>query len=238
MRAGLVLMMSVLLLSCNAEPASREAPPVGAESPSHRDKTASATATATSTTTVAPDDPRPAPFMKAPTLPVPDDAKPVRITLSKGGSLVLPAGTREIKVDDGGERSVTVRDYYINHPLGRGLKIVEYPLGDRACEALIATREAAFEAGYANKDPEFLKLHRFHRGAGCKVAGAACYYSDTSRRTPDEVEKGARLHREAAYLLCKEGVAISIAWKVPDGADVSPEVLDALTSIAGSFTAR
>jgi len=240
MRAGLILLMSMFLLfTCNAEPEpltvapddpSREpatVAPVGPERPSHKGKTASSTS-----------DKRPAPYLKTPTLPIPADAKPVRVDLSKGGSLVLPMGTREIKVNDGGERGVTVRDYYLNHPMGRGLKITEYPLGDRACEALIATREAAFEAGYANEDPEFLKLHRFHRGARCKVARAVCYYSDTSRRTRHEIEKGARFHREAAFLLCKDRVAISIAWKVPDGADVTPAVLDALTTIAGSFTTR
>ncbi len=230
MRAVMILLISILLLSCNGEPET-----TSPNDPSREPATVAPADPSREPATVAPEDPRPAPFMKTPTLPISAEAKPVQVKLSKGGALVLPVGTREIKVIEGNEHDVTVSDYYLNHPMGRGLKIVEYPLGDRACGALIATREAAFEAGYANKDPEFLKRHRFHRGARCNIAQAACYYSDTSRRTQEEVEKGARLHREAAYLLCKGHVAISIAWKIPDGAKVTSEVFDALTAIAGSF---
>ena len=183
--------------------------------------------------------PKPAPYMQTPTLPVSPNAKPLNLTLKMGGSLILPKGTREIRVDDHGDDKPVVRHYYLNHPHGRGLKVTEYPLRGRPCEAMIASREAAFEAGYAKQsDPTPEDLQRFHKGARCELARAACYFSDTSQRTAKELEKGVRLHREAAFLLCKDDVAIAVAWKVPDGAEVDTGIIDALTRIAGTFTTR
>jgi hypothetical protein len=180
-----------------------------------------------------------APYLQTPTLPISPNAKPVELALERGGSLILPKGSREIRVDDNGEGKPVVRHYYLNHPLGRGLKVTEYPLKGRPCEALIASREAAFEAGHGTQGaPAADDLQRFHKGARCDLARAACYFSDTSRRTAEEREKGGPLHREAAFLLCKDDVAISVTWKVPDGAEVDTGIIDALSRIAGTFTTR
>ena len=179
------------------------------------------------------------PYMRTPTLPMSPNAKPMKVDLSKGGSLVLPKGTREIKIEDGGKGKPVIRHYYLNHPLGRGLTVTEYPLRGRSCETLITTRESAYEIGYAKRDdPELKERQLFHKGARCDLALAECYFSDTSRRSEKEIEKGARFHREATYLLCKDGVAVSVAWKVPDGAEAGPEIIDALSRVAGTFTTR
>jgi hypothetical protein len=184
-------------------------------------------------------EPKRPPYMQTPTLPMSPNAKPVKIKLTKGGSLVLPKGTREIKVDDQGAGKPVIRHYYLNHPMGRGLTVTEFPLRGRSCDTLINTRESAYEIGYAKKDdPELKERQLFHKGARCDLALSACYFSDTSRRSEKEVEKGARFHREATYLLCKDDVAISVAWKVPDGADVGTEIIDALSRVAGTFSTR
>jgi len=187
---------------------------------------------------VVPENERAAPYLRTPTLPDRPDAKPMRIELRGGASLVLPKGTREIKTEDGRGVKPTVRHYYLNHPLGRGLTVTEYPLKGRSCEALIQVREAAYEAGYANRDEAWVERRRFHRGGRCELAGAACYFSDTSRRNAEEVERGARFHREAAYLLCRDEVAVSVAWKVPDGAEVDSGIIAELSRIAGTLTTR
>jgi len=247
MRFVLLLFASLLTLSCQAEKkdatpeSGPEGPPTvktsGPEDPPTVKTSGPEGPPTAKVTARAPKDTRPAPVLRTPSLPMPPDAKPVTIQLARGGSLVLPKGTREIKVEDGGTDKPTVRHYYLNHPLGRGLTVMEYPLKGRPCEALIAAREAAFEAGYTKKDdPTLPELQQFHKGARCELARAACYFSDTSRRTAKEIERGSRFHREAAYLLCRNDVAISVAWKVPDGAEVDTEVIDALTRVAGSFS--
>ena len=239
MRHRILLFASLLIGSCQGTPAPAPTTAPAPEGAATATATAAATATATSTGQApasAPLDDSPSRYLQTPTVPLPADAQPVRVELSRGASLLLPPGTRTIKIEDGKETKPTVRHYYLNHPLGRGLSVTEYPLKNGTCEALVGAREAAFEAGHRNRDEAFLALHRFHRGARCELARARCYFSDTSRRTREEVEKGARFHREAAYLLCRDGVAISVAWKVPDGAEVTSEVIDALTRIAGSLT--
>ncbi len=179
------------------------------------------------------------PYMRNPTLPMSPNAKPVHVELTKGGSLILPKGTREIKVEDNGKGKPVIRHYYLNHPLGRGLTVTEYPLRGRSCETLITTRESAYEIGYAKRDdPELKERQLFHKGARCELARSECYFSDTSRRSEKEIEKGARFHREATYLLCKDGIAISVAWKVPDGAEVGTEIIDALSRVGGTFSTR
>ncbi len=221
------------------EERSREAPPTAASDPSREPVEGPSKLEERSRANVPPKDKRPAPYLRTPTLPISPNTKPVKIQLTRGGSLILPKGTREIKIEDGGDDKPTVRHYYLNHPMGRGLTVTEYPLKGRPCEALVAAREAAFEAGYAKKDDKALReRRRFHKGARCKLAQAACYYSDTSRRSLKEIERGSRFHREAAYLLCRDDVAIAVAWKIPDGAEVDTEVIDALTRIAGSLSVR
>ena len=243
MRFIVLLVGLAMVFSCNGGGKSGpEAPPPTATPTATATPTPTATETATPTATETPTPKTakkglaPSRYLKNPTLPISPNAKPVKIELKGGGSMILPAGTKEIKVEDGNDRKPTVRHYYLNHPLGRGLTVTEYPLRGRTCEALVSTREAAFEAGYAKKDDEALReRQRFHKGARCKLAQAVCYFSDTSKRSAEEIKRGSRFHREATYLLCRDEIAVGVAWKVPDGAGVDPEVIDALTRVAGTF---
>ncbi|MBM4371867.1 MAG: hypothetical protein FJ098_09445 [Deltaproteobacteria bacterium] len=241
MRTSLILLLA--LWGCDRPPAPPPQPPAEA-GPSAPVAAPPGAAAAGADMAVTPPAPagnrepaaRPAPFLRSPTLPVSSGAGPLRVNLPGGAALTLPRGAREIRMEPAAAGKPEVRHYFLNHPMGRGLRILVYPLEGRSCDALVAAREAAFQAGAGNRDAAFLERFAFHRGARCQVAGAACFFSDSSRRSREEVAKGARFHREAVYFLCTGETAVSLAWKVPDGAEVTDEVVSALTAIAETLT--
>ena len=97
MRFVTLLLTWLMVVSCQGQPESGPEGPPTAEGPSKLEERSRATRTP------APKDKRPAPYLRTPTLPISPNAKPFKIELKQGGSLVLPKGTREIKIEDGGD---------------------------------------------------------------------------------------------------------------------------------------